>query len=1185
MSITQDLKEVNQLVLDAISQSSDEITLGLLPVSAKDDEEIIRFITECAGGDLNKLLMMLRRYAPAAASYTIASCASQAVTQGRNFWAPVSEKLKIDISNTDHRKKLSSLYVKTCRRLGVIVPDVSSLAWSHIAPMMAQASILHAWNDHLASGLQTTLRYHPAPDLDDEVALEKFTLALASHIRYSQNLQNILRTEIGSIVTKRVVSSYIFDQYELLPAHLRGPMKLAFSTSGNSLHLKSPYIAFSEITNQLEIVLPKQPNRLVSQKSHWSLNGRQYPALELTRISELDLLGREFSIQLHNLQQNFPDQEFLVDLTMEHGFMVFDEKNFRKRPVKACEDNALPPGEYCVVMLKHISTNDSKYEEDRGKYKVLPHVDLRPGAEALEIVHDDCTTQLSTSLKAGIYTTRNASNAIRLNDDSFLHYGDTFQIDFFIPDNQHTGEANLTIDVDGAVIHSETVTLESTSKGVYSYSDALATSTATACSSLAPGIYKLTLKVSTSDSAASKDIWYWKDLRDISNTNGFLCNAAPTNIDFKNSIGLRVNGQNCVFTKHYNAPFVQLSLRAHDEALIIPRPGVQATLIDLEDEWSEPLSHRSSLSVLHADKRIARFHSGGFHSWEVQCNAKKLCDLTEKKLSRSISLSSLTAEFGNSGTVTAINELGEKRTLLTFASDLVSSTLRLEPNHSKQTYNWKTKLALERIGTLGIQITDYGQSPSGITQDPIEMPLEELCDDTADSPLTLSDIIDIRLKKIDASNRHPERIMLEIIVKDEHTSNELQLIEVMHKPEGTEVWRNLSCKDGVNTSQLSLLVTGSDLVEEGSNWWRHLWRTSSATSVLEETSIYDNITNTDLSEGLKCTSMLASIKYPSSVYNHSARHFTSLAHKLSERRKLSGKRDAIQWWDAQVNELSKHASLSQTPVTKAFLLSSNWELLGFRYVPNAEEACKTDKIHQSFSLISRVQDANGTVPYAGANYPFGTHPEELYHSFKNSGNVMAGKASTFDTFDFHQFFKGILEKCEKHEESATDLSNTPVLSARHLLNAGKMLNKRTRLLASVALSDDSDHILANRVQALSEIHRNVSLKARSIHKPICFPPFTKSRIMGFNEVTENFDFPEWPALTSDQSSQIADISWALACVSRTAAHGLISSAEFKKHMTLFTGKSLTEAPINIVFSFAPELFAYQFALLDFALLK
>ena len=78
-------------------------------------------------------------------------------------------------------------------------------------------------------------------------------------------------------------------------------------------------------------------------------------------------------------------------------------------------------------------------------------------------------------------------------------------------------------------------------------------------------------------------------------------------------------------------------------------------------------------------------------------------------------------------------------------------------------------------------------------------------------------------------------------------------------------------------------------------------------------------------------------------------------------------------------------------------------------------------------------------------------------------------------------------------------------------------------------------------------------------------------------------YPELPCLGSQQAKQIADITWALCLITRVKAHALPGAQAAQTSFDLFFNTHVSCHPINIILSFAPELFGYYIDLLDFGL--
>ena len=458
--------EANQIILQHLLAAEGPITLGLLPLSADEEERCIKQVVDYCNGNIDRLFNLIGILAPGAATYAIAAGASQAVHQGGAFWDPLSQRLKIPFYNPQERERLAGAFSTACRRLGVIDPDVSSMAWKNVAPMMAQASILHNWAEALGQGVQTAIKNHPLPDLEDPVALGKFALSLNHHIHNQPNLKKILQTEVGGIVVHRLISSCVYGRFEILPSHLIAPMRAAFESGGRQVSLKSPYVSFSTTHGGFELILPKQPGSLTSHATFWQVNGVQYSPLNERRLSEFEIGQRKQEIRLRNLPKGYPDQTFAVDMSLEKPFRVFDVATLREKNVRLGSNTDLLPGEYLVVMMPDVSSDEPEAEELRGDYRILPEITLRPGIEPLHIFHGGAKSILSPSLKAGIYHAAEDAQSVLLEDGLRLHYGNSFDFLAYIPKDQHSGSLKIAITRGESKLHESESQLEQSDQGV-----------------------------------------------------------------------------------------------------------------------------------------------------------------------------------------------------------------------------------------------------------------------------------------------------------------------------------------------------------------------------------------------------------------------------------------------------------------------------------------------------------------------------------------------------------------------------------------------------------------------------------------------------------------------------------------------------------------------------------------------
>lgn len=1177
-------EEANQIVLQHLLAAEGPITLGLLPLTASEEEKCIKQVVDYCNGSIRKLFDLIGLLAPGAATYAIAAGASQAVKQGGAFWDPLSQRLGIPLNNPQEREQLACSFSKACRRLGVIDPDVSSMAWKNVAPMMAQASILHNWAEALGQGVQTAMRRHPLPDLEDSVALGRFAVELTDHIHNQPNLRKILQTEVGGVVVHRLITSCVYGRFEILPTHLIAPMKAAFESGGRQVSLKSPYVSFSTTHAGFELILPKQPASLTSHSTYWQVNGVQYSPQSERRLSEFEIGRGRHEIRLRNLPGGYPDQSFAVDMTLEQPFRVFDVATLREKNVRVGSNTDLLPGEYLVVMKPDASSDEPDAEGLIGDYRILPEITLRPGIEPLHIFHDHTESILSPALKAGIYHAADNGNSIVLESGLRLHYGKSFDFLAYIPKDQHSGSLKITVTCKESVRHESDTPLKQTEEGVYDYSTVLESALGEATDSLSPGIHPLRIRISTQATAVVRDLWYWKALNHISRHTGFHCTSTPENIDFNRSKGLAPSKTGCGLAKGYWAPRILIGLKSGDSISFL-RPGISAACLDPEDGNLSELRHSETLTVSDKDPRVIAFESGGFEDWSLLCNGTEFATLNKIRLRLQIGLRSLMAQFGKSGLVEARNSEGETIRIFGFNSSLIAKRLELQSFDGHGFERWKTTIPCEDLGRLGIQVLDYSESPTPVLSEVTLLfeegdPVEDF-----DETKIIAEGIETAVRLLKADGTNPDRLKVSVDVFPSKCASKLLFVDLLRAPKGTEDWQPMQCADGKQASHLRILVSGEEPFDgEKFTWWHHLWRVSNFNSQKEDISLYAGLKEEEVGQALNQISQLLTVKYPSSVYGHSAKYLTSLPHKLSSRRESSGNRDTDIWWREGALELEAHAAATVAPVVRQFHFSCNSHALRRQWVGLGEsDGMDVTGIFSSLALCPAVRLAGGRVPYARKAFAEKKHPDELFGSFANSAMVFQNKAADFEGFDFQRFFKPIFSRIHQHNDSASDLDDASLLSARHLLQCIKALNRRARVLAKASNSNDADHPLRNALCGLSGL---------SLHCNHTLP--TLKTVIGYRSWAENVnldrpdhfdvqDAPFLPLLGSEQAIQLNTATWTLCVLCRATAHGLISSNDWALHLNGFSGSNVQSHPINLILSFAPELFAYYVALLDFAL--
>lgn len=1176
--------EANQIVLEYLEAAQGPITLGLLPLTSAQQEKCISDVVRYCDGRIQKLFSLIGVLAPAAATYAIAASASQSVQQGGAFWEPLSDRLVIPFTNASDRQRLAGIFTTACRRLGVIDPDVSSMAWTYVAPMMAQASILHNWADALGQGVQTTMRRHPLPDLEDSLALSKFSVLLSDHIHYQPNLKKILQTEVGGIVVHRLISSCVYGRFEILPSHLIQPMRTAFESSGRQVSLKSPYVSFSTVSGGFELVLPKQPGSLTSQRTYWLVNGAQYSPQSERRLSEYEIGRGRHEIQLRNLAGGYADQSFTVELSLEQSFRVFDTSTMREKSALAGKTTELIPSEYLIVMQPGARSNEPDAEELRGDYRILPEIALRPGMEPILISHEDTESVLTPQLKAGIYHSAESGFSTILEGGLRLHYGETFDFLAFIPKEQHSGNLKIEVTSRGATLHECETSVSESSGSVYDYSSALQATLCEAIKSIAAGVHPLKIRISTDAATVVRDLWYWKGLSEIRTHSGFYCESPPANIDFKRSKGIIPSEIGCGLASGYLAPRITISLTS-GESISLLRPGVSTMCFDPEDGDSSELKCSDTLTVSDKDSRVIAFESGGCEEWSLLCNGIQFASLTNSRVRYQIGLRSLLANHGRSGRVDARNSRGETFRIFGFTSTLIAKRLELQSDHGRMVESWKTTVPCEDLGRLGIRILDYSESPEPIVSDVVVLFDEDEIEPETNLNKTIAEGISTQVKFVEARETSPNRLKVAVNISPTECSSKLQMIDLLRAPKASDEWQPLYCADGPQTSLLRIVVSGTDPFDENKfTWWHHLWRVNKNQTETEDTALYAELGDEEIGKALNQISQMLTVKYPTSVYFHSAKYLTSLGHKLSTRREYHRKRDTDIWWREGANELESHAAATVSPIVRQFLFSCNPQVLRRRWqIDSCTEEASTTGVFRSLALGSAVVEAGGRVPYAQKVFSEKKHPDELFGSFANSPAVFRGQSADFLDFDFQKFFKPIFARMIQHDECAADLNDAPLLSAKHLLKCIKAMNRRARVLASASNSTDADHPLINALHGLSMVNQYCCNLLPSLKAIINYRSWADQANLDRPDQFDAPDAPPLPLLKYEQANQINTATWTLCVLSRATAHGLISNEDFTLRLNGFFGNNIQSHPINLILSFAPELFAYYMALLDFAL--
>lgn len=310
-----DLERANELILERISECGEERTiLGFLPLSIEEEDQLIKTAKESLN-DFN-IYGKLRIY-PACVAYFLAVSTSRCTKEGREFWPRLMNFTGLDLQQNVTRQKLAYTFNQACKNLDLLTGSLEGASWAYAAPFFFQAEILDRWTETIANGLRVVLSQAQAPDLDSEEEMTRFVAKLCanSHLNGMENLKHILKSEVGPLLIRSLVRAYNYSNWDILPAHLRTPIRNAFKEVGRLAFLHTPYLRYNRAFNETELVLPAQNSQVASFNTKWEFNNFRYDALYETIIPVRQFDSNEASIELTGQNHNFSDRNYNISVS------------------------------------------------------------------------------------------------------------------------------------------------------------------------------------------------------------------------------------------------------------------------------------------------------------------------------------------------------------------------------------------------------------------------------------------------------------------------------------------------------------------------------------------------------------------------------------------------------------------------------------------------------------------------------------------------------------------------------------------------------------------------------------------------------------------------------------------------------------------------------------------------------
>lgn len=1188
--IPERLEEANELVLSRLAEAQDEIILGFLPMSEEEMEAIVGLIRRQVSGRQYAIIEKLFLVAPAATAYALTIAPSRSLREGGKFYPSLVEDLDLSIPQ-GKRKPLRERFEATCKWLGVVTGTIPDIKWKDAAPFIFQAGILHYWKDALAQGIRSTLREHPAPDLEDDEKLQHFAVELKKRIHNHILLPRTLETAVGPMLVKRLINAFLTNNDKVLPSHLRGPLRESFQTAGRGLILRSPHLAFDPLFRELELVLPPQSQRIASPDTCWIVEDIRYPARSEKRIPVRDLNERRMNIVLTRLAGAYRDQCFHIDARLDESvpFRVFKSDTGRERRNCAGRSCSVSPGKYIVTMVPGVHAgDDDEHAEDVDGYRILEDLELRPGDEPIELSADSRSWAIQCVQEAGIFIDRSETDFLNLESGELLHYGHALGLTAFFP---ATGAENSQVQM---TLSSEQTKLKYTAPlekdeetpRIEIFSQCLNNAAAGALLQLPPGIHRLRVDLSRENQSATHVFWYWKGLEKVNEIRGFICGELPCNLDLKHCRGIEKGDENnFVFQKGHTAPFVLISLKSTGEQLRLPRVGVHLQLLAPEEEIADEPTPDELVIVQRDDRRTVRLYSGGFQKWELMCGDHVFARLDNARTVHTISLAGLCDTVGGAGIVEARGEDGRLIKLMTFSRPLTANLPEFTRDEESRVETWTVSIPTYELHEIGLRFQNLSEKPDNPSEPVIVVASSANNFENGDFGITEG--LTARSETIELNGTAFVRVSVTIDWK--LAGPHFSLVDFLHTSSEKSNWMPLRSSEKYGYSSIRLVFPGTELAHKDANWWQRLYcaiHISDKGGIPGElTEALENLSCGEIDKLLTRTRELLAWKYPMPVWKEYARMFQSLPVIAGQYCFNIWDPRAATWWHHAVGEIAEFATGNQVPVTRQMLFGSQPDAL--RIPP--ENAAGTNCPAGHSTLTERALNLGITIMNAGGLNNFivqAYHGEEVskaaFEAFENFNNVVSGKSQDFGDLDFKQLTAKLFVSTEELAERGTRGMNPgQLLSDGHLYFCIRSLNRRCRPLQKVS-STDQQYTLSPMAQTVEKIHQQLHMPMPDVS--------AKLGIKGqFTDPYEEDNYVYWwtpPCLENQWSRKVADLIWGLAAIARLGAFRVINPDTFDRYLhDLLVARDEQELRNRIctLLSLAPELFSFYVALFDLAL--
>jgi hypothetical protein len=1183
------LDSCERSLLLLIGETDGKGVLGLLPVDPELQQKILLIVEACLAGNVGQWIELSDRY-PATCCYAmVLALGSGAVVDPKTgrarFWEAIEHGLKLKIPQTSKRH-VSETFKAVCRRLDLVQvePDPEVQVDRYIQIILFHAGILPCWGQSLAEAIEHHLTKNPCPDLGSDDQMVHLAGELAKVVPPGvKRLPRTLLSSIGPLVCRMVIQAHESGDYSLLPHHLRDHIQRAFERIRVE-RSRGPFLRLDEGNQRLDLVLPSQSQRLLSNASFWEIGTRRFtPGREV--VLDASSFGvEEIEVRLRGLAQGFQDQEYRVHLAPDggEGFLVFRHPENRRVAVSAAGPVALIPGCYSIL-LRSVDGADGEgvfHPFGRSGSLQIARIEVHPGSKPFVFLVGDSERSIVPRICPEFLLQRSGGDRIgSLRDGEFIYFGDELDLSAYVPirgaaASNGLGPMEFRISVEPPVAQDLTVSNQTTGleSGAFRSFDLTHNLLRPFLDRLPPGIHFVCVVGEGACRSFSRRFWFWKGLSYVSQVEGYVCIARPENLDASSCRGVVIGPRGVAVEPGFGGDELTLSVQGKGRMPpTVPRPGLWVVRTDMTRKTRSVLKLGETVEVTAEVPQRVTITSGDPAPWTIRCGTVVLGSVGPSQPRLFLDLEGLRGQFGPSATVSGSQEGLGAIELFSYASAKVARDLRLD-EEAELPYSSLSFLVSDS------EIAEVEVEAVSISEDP-EVSVKQVLVIGSDQP------------QIGAVTFWPDGVAtwevlpegeswrIRLRVNDEALPPGPHALRLRSRRNPESPWRPLRMVDRFGLSEGTLHIDGPLIPEPSTIWARFLESIRKA----HFHHCFPDIRRLDLSaeDSLRCLSRLQAIlmvKYPTPVWDRCQWLGSALVYFCQD---LFSEGDAgVQSSFARVAVEGILARCRPDLSIQSFLVfgcqSRVMAIPGSRF---PEEPLDESLAGRVWAEIGRLGRSDRLVTYARSDEALGF---EFWGHFENFHQVATRSMEVeFSNFRFQEFFKVVGQGSGTH---VLDSEVTRLLSEGHLQSCLSQLVLRFAVFDHQIQDGDSRASemggLSLRAQEIQAVGNNLHLVLPELRSLLGLPAH-----FDFSIPLPLEDSPTRPLLQT-----ISDALLAVAGLGRLCANDRIDRDRMKRSMrSLFggdpgvAGRNTRIHRLCLLLSLAPELFAFHMLFWDLVL--